>query len=152
MNYYSYCINRNKGPISQSKLKKEIILEKKGVCYLCNNSFLDRKHILELEHKIPVMLGGKIFDKNNLDIICLNCHKGKTIADKRIIHSLKVLKILEGSYEMTSLFTFEELEEFYLRVFPFTFEQAKSDPWGPNPEYIRLTDNREIGEVPNETN
>lgn len=144
MNIYRYYTMRNKLGISQNKLKKQLLI-KNCNCYLCNKNFSDKKHILELEHKIPVMLCGSVISTDNLALVCPNCHREKTIIDKAIIKSLKVMHILKGNYEMTSILNKKEIEDYYLRFFPLIKEKIKIDSdWDYKPNYIYLEQNKEV--------
>jgi len=63
---YNYTTQRNKVFIKGKNaisLKKELFEKRGNQCYLCNRGFeLNR---LELEHKVPVILGGHLFDNKN---------------------------------------------------------------------------------------
>jgi len=107
---------RNKIPNSksQSSIKKELVGERGKVCYICSKEV----PYIELEHKIPVCVGGSIVDKNNLDLICLNCHRKKTGIDKRIFNLFKKLGLIIDEKVNTVSFIkpeklIEKYKEFY---------------------------------------
>lgn len=115
INIYRYSVSRNKFNIKgklPKELKRQILQEKGNFCYLCGNQFSE--NFLELEHKIPVMLGGHLFNKENLGLVCKKCHPKKTVIDKKIIKRLKDLKIIWGDYQMYSIYSLKKLEEIYL--------------------------------------
>lgn len=45
---------------------------------------------LEVDHIIPLALGGDMWDEKNLQVLCTDCHKKKTKEDKQKIAKLKV--------------------------------------------------------------
>ena len=140
MKIYRYNIGRTKGIIGLNTLKKELLLNSR-ICYLCNKEF--NSYHLDLEHKIPIMLGGKIFDKNNCALCCQNCHKEKTIVDKFIIKSLKDLRLISGKYQIDSALSLEELKDFYLKYFPIIKQKIKEDSdWDFKHETISIEENR----------
>lgn len=141
MRLYKYYIGRNKGAISLTMLRKQL-LEKTKRCYICNKEF--NGYMLELEHKIPVMLGGKIFNINNCSLCCSRCHKEKTSVDQIIIKTLKKMHLLSGQYEMISALTINELENFYLKYFDIIKNKIKQDAdWDYKHETITIKENRE---------
>lgn len=74
------CISKGKSTLC---LKKKIS-EKFGTkCYICNKQF-DKISYLELEHKIPTEIGGRIFCESNLRLACNKCHQDKTSINKII--------------------------------------------------------------------
>jgi hypothetical protein len=146
MKVYRYITGRNKGSISIGKLKKELAKEVGLKCYFCNGE-KGSMHQLELEHKIPVELGGKIFDKSNLGLSCIRCHKDKTKVDLRIIRTLKTLGVLWGSYDLHSLLTLKELEEFYPKYYPLALVAKDiQEDWNLKEEYVMVNENRGVGD------
>lgn len=113
---YEYWTARNKGTVSMSKLKKEFIKFKGLRCYLCNDNFTNDRQ-LELEHKIPVILGGRIFDKNNMDLVCIKCHQKKSVIDRHIVFALRSMRLIWGNYIISSILTLNEIEEFYKKYY-----------------------------------
>jgi len=46
----------------------------------------------EVDHIVPIALGGSMFDLNNLQSLCSECHKRKTLSDLRKIRNAEKLK------------------------------------------------------------
>lgn len=115
---YSYDLTRNKFDIKNkgaSTLKRKLIKEKNSTCYICSEIF---ERGLELEHKIPVYLGGHLFDESNVDIVCIKCHQRKTVIDKAVIEILKKSNIIwSGSIGIISIFPLEELHSIYKKYY-----------------------------------
>jgi 5-methylcytosine-specific restriction protein A len=61
-------------------VRKDVLRRDKWTCAICDGRFVKRK--LDVDHIIPVRLGGNPFDKKNLRTLCKNCHKAKTKLDK----------------------------------------------------------------------
>jgi 5-methylcytosine-specific restriction enzyme A len=79
----SYCseecmlsFNRNN---SWFWVRKDVLKRDKYKCSICKKRF--RKKELDVDHIIPVRIGGDLFDKNNLRTLCKICHKAKTKLD-----------------------------------------------------------------------
>jgi hypothetical protein len=107
---------RNKIPNkkSQGVIKKELIKRKGKYCYVC----LKEVPYVELEHIIPVCVGGNIVNESNLDLICLNCHKTKTGIDKRIFNLFKKIGlIIDEKVNTVSFIEPEELIKKYKEYF-----------------------------------
>ena len=83
---------------------------------MCGQS-KDRIELLELEHKIPVFVGGHLFEKENIDLICSKCHGEKTILDKKIIKILKEFKLI--SYDCQNMFFSNRKIVVYLKFIYF---------------------------------
>jgi len=100
-------ITRNKGPFgtSAATFKKELYKEN-PFCAICNKTF--SIHYFDLEHWIPVGIGGKAFDKTNVRLCCKDCHNKKTDMDKIIIYFFKDMDFIERSG--SELFIFVDLE------------------------------------------
>lgn len=118
-----YCYSTNRGKFQKegktaSALKKQLSFEKGNFCYLHTNDKEFKLSQLQLEHKIPVELGGHLFAPENIELACDKCHREKTQIDKAIIKSLKNLKIIwnSGDGEIYSIFTPKELEEIYYKL------------------------------------
>lgn len=141
MKIYCYWIDRHKLEISQSKLKKELYLIS-NLCYLCLKEYSIGN--LELEHKVPVMLGGNIIDKSNLGLVCSKCHKKKTKIDIKIIGSLKKLGIITKSCNgIDSLLNLKELEQYYLKFYPLVSQGIELERnWDIEVDKIYLKDNQ----------
>jgi hypothetical protein len=100
---------------SVNSIKKELFQESNR-CYLCLEKF-DFKY-MELEHKIPVEVGGHLFKKDNVCLCCVKCHRKKTIIDLAVIRQIKSTKIL--FYKGHSFLPLKELEKIYLYLFELT--------------------------------
>ena len=83
----SYRKNLNVKKIKEEIAEYEYSNKDRALCNLCNNYIsLDR---LELDHKIPICLGGGD-DEDNFQLLCNKCHIKKTINDKKLFrHFIK---------------------------------------------------------------
>lgn len=115
---YEFYIPRNKlkSPAQLGTIKKEMY-KKNPSCNLCNKPI--PLTFLDLDHKIPVMLAGHLFKKDNLQLLCKRCHTKKTQRDIKIISIIKKLGILKGHYSMDSFIFPSKLEELYLYFYDF---------------------------------
>jgi len=116
---YHINLDRNKGPRSHSnmKTKQDLIKEKGMKCYICEKIF-HHASWLHLEHKIPVLLCGKIFHRANLDLVCIRCDNRKTKIDKAIMAGFKDLKLISKDRSYIECFIHpEELAKEYLKFF-----------------------------------
>ena len=98
---------------STNTLKLRKLVQDKDFCFNCKNEF--NKCNLEVEHKIPVCLGGKD-NLENLSILCKKCHKIKTKKDSLLINFFKKAGALEKvalNWYQTKL-SIKELQELYL--------------------------------------
>jgi len=48
-------------------------------CSICNQRL--RKSRLDVDHIVPIRMGGNPYDKENLRTLCKDCHKAKTRLD-----------------------------------------------------------------------
>lgn len=116
INIYYFNKERNKCILkgkSVSVLKNKLI-EKYGLkCSQCDRTIYS-PHQLELEHYIPVEIGGRIFCLSNLNLICVKCHRKKTTIDKKVI---KIIKDCGFLFDNNSFVTLEELRKLYLYWF-----------------------------------
>jgi hypothetical protein len=92
--------------INQRKKIKEF-----DFCCDCGKEFY--KHELEIEHKIPLCIGGDI---DEIQIMCKKCHKYKTKMDLIYLSFLKKLGILIkiGPYEYEIINEYKCLEGYKL--------------------------------------
>ena len=112
---YSFSVVRNKFGLkgkSSLSLKKELF-NHSPKCYLCNKDFEFRQ--LELEHRVPVEVGGHLYDYGNIDLVCIKCHRKKTTIDLTVIRILKSTKILFSKGQ--SFVPLDKLRETYLYLF-----------------------------------
>jgi len=117
-------------------------------CSLCNKEF-DHFGQLEVEHKIPVEIGGKIFCLTNLDFACIKCHRKKTDIDKRVIKIIKDSGIIvKGLRE--SFYKLEEIGKIYSYWFNIIKDcKERHEIWyygTPKVDFIQKHDlsNREV--------
>lgn len=61
-------------------VRKDVLRRDKYKCSICNTRF--RKALLDVDHIIPVNMGGQLFNKENLRTLCKDCHKMKTNLDR----------------------------------------------------------------------
>lgn len=60
-------------------VRKDVLRRDKYKCSICNKRF--RKAFLDVDHIIPIQMGGKFFEKENLRTLCKDCHKSKSNLD-----------------------------------------------------------------------
>ena len=61
-------------------IRKAVLKRDKYRCSICSKRY--RKKELDVDHIIPVRMGIDPFDKNNLRLLCKECHKAKTNLDR----------------------------------------------------------------------
>lgn len=85
----------------------------------------------ELEHRIPVELGGHLFDTNNIYLIKKAEHKRKTNIDILIINFFKKTEIVAGGgSQLSSFMPLEELHNLYKKLFDIISEsKSKKILW-----------------------
>jgi len=64
-------------------VRKDVLRRDKWTCAICNKRF--KKKELDVDHIIPVQMGGQLFDKRNLRTLCKECHKAKTKLDREAL-------------------------------------------------------------------
>ncbi|MBN1157397.1 HNH endonuclease [Candidatus Woesearchaeota archaeon] len=64
-------------------VRKDVLRRDKYRCSICNKRF--RKKDLDVDHIIPVRMGGHLFDKKNLRTLCKECHKKKSELDRWVL-------------------------------------------------------------------
>ncbi len=69
--------NRNN---SWSYVRKDVLRRDNYTCCICKQRF--RKAFLDVDHIIPIQMGGQLFEKINLRTLCKECHKAKSKLDK----------------------------------------------------------------------
>ncbi|MBU0615045.1 MAG: HNH endonuclease [Nanoarchaeota archaeon] len=67
-------------------VRKDVLRRDKYRCSICNKCF--RKAFLDVDHIIPVRMGGKFFEKANLRTLCKECHKAKSKLDSEALSGL----------------------------------------------------------------
>ena len=60
-------------------VRKDVLRRDRYRCSICERRF--RKRELDVDHIIPVKMGGDLFDKKNLRTLCKECHKAKSKLD-----------------------------------------------------------------------
>ena len=115
MGLYTYTRMNGKSENSLQLIKKELIKNCNSICNFCGKKFDDRE--LELEHCVPISIGGSEFDRDNMRMICYRCHKEKTVKDKAILNALKSLRVIDidqcGRRYWTSTVSQQRLEIIY---------------------------------------
>jgi len=61
-------------------VRKDVLRRDNYRCSICKKRF--RKAQLDVDHIIPIQMGGKPFEKGNLRTLCKECHKSKSKLDK----------------------------------------------------------------------
>jgi hypothetical protein len=110
---YEYYINKTKGK-NFKKIRLDLIKEKENICEKCNQRF--NNIWLEADHKIPVVLCGKIFNKTNLQILCRDCHRIKTHQDLTILSVIRKLGLIQTyRFYVLSFIKIDELHKIYFK-------------------------------------
>ena len=60
-------------------IRKDVLRRDRYTCSICKTRL--RKKELDVDHIIPVQMGGQLFDKLNLRTLCKECHKAKSKLD-----------------------------------------------------------------------
>lgn len=60
-------------------IRKDVLRRDRYTCRICKKRF--RKKFLDVDHIIPVQMGGQLLDKTNLRTLCKECHKAKSKLD-----------------------------------------------------------------------
>lgn len=150
-NVYQFILERNKCVLkgnSPQELKDKLIKKNCLKCYICNKEF-NSKHSFELEHKIPVSIGGKIFCLSNLGLVCFKCHSEKTSIDKKVINIIKNSGIMVKGLN-NSFMSLEEIRNIYSYWFKIIKDcEDKYQRWyygRPEVDYKQIMDisNREV--------
>lgn len=61
-------------------IRQTVLRRDKFTCGICNKR--TNKKLLDIDHIIPINLGGDKFNKDNLRALCKECHKAKTKLDR----------------------------------------------------------------------
>jgi 5-methylcytosine-specific restriction endonuclease McrA len=61
-------------------VRKDVLRRDKYTCSICRKRL--RKAQLDVDHIIPVQMGGALFDKANLRTLCKECHNAKSKLDR----------------------------------------------------------------------
>jgi 5-methylcytosine-specific restriction protein A len=65
-------------------IRKDILRRDKFKCSICGER--KRKRELDVDHIIPVQMGGQLYDKENLRTLCKECHRAKSRLDKEALN------------------------------------------------------------------
>jgi len=77
------CMNEFNRNNSWYFVRKDILRRDNYRCSICKQRF--RKKFLDVDHIIPVRMGGKLFEKANLRTLCKECHKAKSRLDREAL-------------------------------------------------------------------
>ena len=66
-------------------VRKDVLRRDRYTCRICKTRM--RKKYLDVDHIIPVRMGGQLFDKDNLRTLCKECHKAKTKLDNDALNN-----------------------------------------------------------------
>lgn len=64
-------------------VRKDVLKRDRYKCSICKKRF--RKAFLDVDHIIPVRIGGNPYQKNNLRTLCKECHKAKSDLDREAL-------------------------------------------------------------------
>ena len=64
-------------------VRKDVLRRDRYRCSICKKRF--RKAQLDVDHIIPVQIGGKLFEKANLRTLCKECHRLKSNLDREAL-------------------------------------------------------------------
>ncbi|MFC1768636.1 HNH endonuclease [Nanoarchaeota archaeon] len=64
-------------------VRMDILRRDKYRCSICEKRY--RRRELDVDHIIPVRMGGKLFEKANLRTLCKECHKAKSRLDSEAL-------------------------------------------------------------------
>lgn len=68
-------------------VRKDVLRRDKYKCSICKKRF--KKAELDVDHIIPIQMGGTFFEKANLRTLCKSCHRAKTSLDQKSLESIK---------------------------------------------------------------
>jgi len=108
-------INKIRGlKSSTTTMRARKTIKEEDYCSECKNYF--RKNLLDIEHEIPVSIGGNPYD---FRFFCKSCHNKKTNIDIKIINFFKKTNLLikHNSESFETPLTKEELIQTYKILF-----------------------------------
>ncbi|NOJ30094.1 MAG: hypothetical protein DA328_08000 [Nitrososphaeraceae archaeon] len=84
-------------PEFKEKCKQQLIVRDGNICNMKYNNGCGKElqdSFLQIDHIIPISLGGNIMDLSNMQLLCNKCHKRKTIRkdNKAIENRFKIKK------------------------------------------------------------
>ena len=68
-------------------VRKDVLRRDRYTCKICKQRL--RKRFLDVDHIIPIQMGGQLFDKENLRTLCKDCHKSKSKLDSEALSEIK---------------------------------------------------------------
>lgn len=77
------CMNEFNRNNSWFFVRIDILRRDKYKCSICKKRF--KKSQLDIDHIIPIKMGGKLFEKANLRTLCKECHRSKTKLDNEAL-------------------------------------------------------------------
>jgi 5-methylcytosine-specific restriction endonuclease McrA len=87
----SYCSNDCMTSFVRSNywyfVRKDVLKRDNYRCSICRER--KRKRELDVDHIIPVQMGGQLLDKANLRTLCKECHKAKSELDREALSSVR---------------------------------------------------------------
>jgi len=93
------------------KNKREKVYKEKN--YVCERCYEKKSYKqLNIEHDFPTVLGG-----TSIKVMCLGCHKKKTIMDTQIIAFFKKMRLIStNSYETDFFISPDNILELYYKI------------------------------------
>jgi 5-methylcytosine-specific restriction enzyme A len=64
-------------------VRKDVLKRDKYKCSICGEK--KKKRELDVDHIIPIRIGGQLFDKINLRTLCKECHRAKSLLDSEAL-------------------------------------------------------------------
>lgn len=64
-------------------VRKDVLKRDGYRCSICKKRF--RKKDLDVDHIIPIQMGGKFFEKENLRTLCKECHRAKSRLEREAL-------------------------------------------------------------------
>ena len=74
------CMHKFTRDHTWSLVRDDVLRLHRFKCQICDKRY--RKSLLEVDHIIPIHMGGQLFDKDNLRPLCKECHRAKTRLDR----------------------------------------------------------------------
>jgi 5-methylcytosine-specific restriction enzyme A len=68
-------------------VRKDILVRDNYKCSICKERF--KKSKLDVDHIIPLQMGGNFFEKENLRTLCKECHKAKSRLDREVLSCIE---------------------------------------------------------------
>jgi hypothetical protein len=149
--HIAYVLNRgrNKSQVSEhlQLIRKKLIESNGKKCSKCLKEF--NTSYLELDHIIPISIGGAIFDNDNFQILCNYCHKKKTYVDNSTVACLKRFGFVRNEgFRFLSFVEPKRLIELFKQVRELTIEGKIYDEAYKSFDYTTFIyeGNRELGD------